>query len=98
MDKPEAKSILSAQLSEYRRRSYIELQDLLKSQETQEVTGESGTRYQLEFHAVWDSKPNCNLRVFGHIDDGGVRALFPFTDDFIVAPDGSFAGEGGRAI
>ncbi len=98
MDKREAKAILAGQLNEYRRRSHVELQALIESQETLEVTGELGTCYQLEFLAVWDSKPNGNLRVFGHIDDGGVRAFFPLSDDFIIAPDGSFVGEDSRAI
>ncbi len=97
MDKQEAKAILSVQLDEYRRRSYSDLRNLLESQETSEVTGDSGTRYQLEFYSIWDDQPVGNLRVLGSIDDGGVRAFFPITDDFIVAPDGSFVGEPDRA-
>jgi hypothetical protein len=27
------------------------------------------------------------------IDDGGWRAFLPWTDSFIIAPDGSFVGE-----
>ena len=34
-----------------------------------------------------------HLRVLGSIDDGGIRAFFPLTDSFIMAPDGSFIGE-----
>jgi hypothetical protein len=29
----------------------------------------------------------------GAIDDGGVRALMPLGESFILAPDGSFVGE-----
>lgn len=86
MDKQEAKAILAVQLVNYRGRSYTELQKLLKSQDTFELTGDSGARYQLEFYAVWDVNPGGNLRVCGCIDDGGVRAFFPLTADFIAAP------------
>jgi len=34
------------------------------------------------------------MRVFISIDDGGwQRIICPITDDFIIAPDGSFIGE-----
>jgi hypothetical protein len=98
VNKQEAKTILIAQLAEYRRRSYADLQDLLKSQDAFEITSGSGTRYQLEFLAVWDDKPGGNLRIFGHIDDRGIRAFRPLAECFIMAPDGSFVGEGGGAI
>lgn len=93
MDKREAKTILSARLAEYRHRAYTDLQKLLATQETCEGRGDSGTAYQLEFYALWDDKPCGNLRVFGCIDDGGIRASFPLTECFIVAPDGRFIGE-----
>jgi hypothetical protein len=31
--------------------------------------------------------------VLASIDDGGWSAFIPLTDDFIIAPDGSFVGE-----
>jgi len=58
-----------------------------------EVRGPSDASYQLEVEAVWDKRPVGNLRVFGHIDDGGLRAVLPLTEDFIMAPDGSFVCE-----
>jgi hypothetical protein len=94
MDKKEAKDILAKELELYRNRSYADLLYLLNTQDTMEVTGSSGVVYQLEFHAVWDSKKGGNLRVIGEIDDVGWRAFFfPLTDDFIIAQDGSFIGE-----
>jgi hypothetical protein len=33
------------------------------------------------------------VRVIGLIDDGGVRALVPVTNGFIVSPQGCFIGE-----
>ena len=93
MDKKEARAIVTAKLAEYRTQSYTELQRLLTTQDIFETTGKSGKWYQMEFYAVWDDKPNENLRVFGNIDDGGIRAFFPLGECFIMAPDGSFVGE-----
>lgn len=94
MDKAEAKGILAAEIEKLRANSYSELVErLLDSQDTLEVTAASGTWYQIELQAFWDDKPGGNLRVTGSIDDGGWRAYVPLTDDFILAPDGSFVDE-----
>jgi hypothetical protein len=93
MDKTEAKKILTEQLEQYRTRSYSELTQLINQPETLTVVGVSGTKYGLEFEALWDHKPGNDLRVIGTIDDGGLRALSPLTDDFIMRNDGSFVGE-----
>jgi hypothetical protein len=58
-----------------------------------EVAGPSGAIYQLEVQAFWDDKRSRHLRVLASIDDGGWSAFIPLTDDFIIAPDGSFVGE-----
>jgi len=58
-----------------------------------EVTGTSGTHYQIEVEIFWDNKPNGNARVLGLIDDGGIRAFLPLSEDFIMTPDGSFVDE-----
>ena len=55
MNREEAKGILSRELAAYRKRPYSELLYLLKSQDTKEVTGVSGKKYQLEFRAVLDA-------------------------------------------
>jgi hypothetical protein len=73
--------------------SYQTLQRLLMEQDCLEVRGPSGASYQIEVEAVWDDKAGGNLRVRVHIDDRGLRAFAPLTDDFIVAPNGSFVGE-----
>ena len=95
MDKKEAKSILSEYLSGYRSRSYAELAALaLAGQgQTREVVLPSGSRYQLEVQFFWDDGPDGDVRVLGSIDDGGIRAFIPITDDFILTPDGRFVGE-----
>jgi len=61
--------------------------------ETHEVTGKSGTVYQVQTEVVWDGKPERDIRVMAMIDDGGLAALKPMVDDFIVAPDESFVDE-----
>jgi hypothetical protein len=93
MDKTEAKKILTEQLEQYRKRSYSELTQLINEPETLTVIGGSGTKYGLEFEALWDHEPGKDLRVIGSIDDGGWRALSPLSDDFIMRNDGSFVGE-----
>lgn len=93
MDKSEAQAVLAKALGDYRKRAYGELLVLLRTPEVFEVTAESGAAYQLEVDATWDGEADGNLRVMGSIDDGGLSAFVPLTDDFIIAPDGSFVGE-----
>lgn len=94
MDESEARGILTERLGEYRRRSYEQLVSSIGESELVEVVGPSGARYQLEIESLWDDKKGGAVRVMGSIDDGSFRRAFmPFTDDFIIAPDGSFGGE-----
>ena len=73
---------------------YVDLASLVGGEPaTGEVLGEEGDRYQFEIEVVWDDKPSRDIRVIGAIDDGGIRAYFPLTNAFIMAPDGSFIGE-----
>ena len=93
MDSEEAKSVLTRELERYRATPYAELKPLLDDTAHIETTGPSGTNYQVEIYAVWDDKPNGNLRVFGAIDDySGWCAFMPLTDCFILRPDGTFVG------
>ena len=93
MNKDEAKKVLNTLLARYKAKTYSELQYLLNEQDTSEVIAESGTKYQLEIQAVWDDKKDGNLRVKGAIDDGGLRAFIPLTNDFIITPNGEFIGK-----
>ena len=93
MDKTEAKKILAEQIEQYRKKSHSALSRLIDQPETLTVVGVSGTKYELEVEALWDHEPGQDLRVIVAIDDGGLRALSPLTDDFIMRNDGSFAGE-----
>ena len=93
MNKDEALSLLATQLAEYRAWSHTALQQLLGNPAVKEVRGQSGVMYQIEIEAVWDREPGGPLRVLGAVDDAGWRAYAPLTDDFIMAPDGSFVDE-----
>lgn len=93
MNETEAKSILEQELGRYRKLSYPELLSLVDCIETFERLSPSGVTYQLEVEVFFDAESRRDLRVMGTIDDGGWRAWRPLSDDFIMAPDGSFVGE-----
>jgi protein associated with RNAse G/E len=90
MNKKEAQIVLGKILADYRKKTHRELLYLIKTQDTFEVVAESDTRYQIEIQAFWDDEKKKNFRVIGSIDDGGIRAFFPMTDDFIITRDGDF--------
>ena len=91
MDVTEAGGILEQQIGSLRERPYSELKQLVEARviQTLEIVGASGTRYNVEAQALWDSKKRDNIRVLASIDDGGTRAFHPVTCDFIKAPDGT---------
>lgn len=95
MNTTEARTFLTAEMKKYRVKTYGELVALIGNGQRTEVIGPSGVTYYLEVQAFWDNprKPNENLRVIGTIDDGGLRALAPISDDFIIAGSGAFVGE-----
>ena len=93
MDKAEAQSLLSQELSRYRVLPYAELFSLIDHSETVERTAPSGVNYQIEMQVFVDEMPLQTLLVMGSIDDGGWRAFSPLSDSFILCPDGSFVGE-----
>jgi hypothetical protein len=77
MDEEEAKRILDPHIRRLRKLPYSELVRYVKDIEAFEVTGESGTIYNLELQALWDSgKKAGNLRVMACIDDGRYRWRF----------------------
>lgn len=93
MNKTEARQLLLRHLTGYRNRSYGVLARLIGSLDVAEVTGPGAAMYQIEVQVLWDGKAGHDIRVIGGIDDGGLRALAPLTESFIMAPDGSFVGE-----
>jgi len=94
VNKDEARKIARARIDELRRLPWEELRErYLTRPETVEVSGPSGMTYQVETEAFWDSSKEGDLRVIVKVDDGGWRAFMPLSEDFILAPDGSFVGE-----
>lgn len=96
MDRDEALAIANERLEMLRQQSYQELQRLMTDPEVDQVIGPSGTRYFLEWQAVWDHKKGGDLRVIVDITDKEMRPfriIRPLTIGFIIAPDGSFVGE-----
>ena len=93
MNEVEALRLLQGQLRQWRKRSSAQLREEVSQSHRFEVTGESGTWYQIEVQVFWDDKPNGAIRVMASIDNGGWRALVPLNDDFILAPDGTFVDE-----
>jgi hypothetical protein len=93
MNKQEALQILRSHLERYRHQSYGELVGLIDKPQTGKLNGPSGTKYQTEVQVFWDDKPGEAIRVLGAIDDGGLSAFIPLTDDFILDRNGNFIGE-----
>jgi hypothetical protein len=84
MDSTEAGELLRASLDRYRAESYADLQTRVGSRETTAIMGASGKRYTIETQIVWDARPKGTIRVLGSIDDGGLRAILPLREDFLV--------------
>ncbi len=88
MDTREAKELLAQEISGIQDLAFPVLRELATVVQTKELTGPSGTRYQLEIKAFWDDKDKEHLRVSVAIDDRGIRAFMPMTADFITSPNG----------
>jgi len=94
VDKVEARSVALAKVTELRQMTWDELRSrYLKQPETVEVTAASGAVYQVESYALWDGAKERDLRVIVAVDDGGWRAFAPLSEEFIIAPDGSYVDE-----
>ena len=89
MNNSEARKILDEHLRQWEQRGYDELARLaaVTHIETPEQTGNSGTRYYMEIQFFWDSSPGGAVRVFGSIDDGGIRAYSPLSRCGLVYPE-----------
>jgi hypothetical protein len=94
MNHAEAMSLLGRELDRLRAEPYAALAARIDGDElTYDLSGETGTTYQVEVLFLWDSEPAGNVRVIGFIDDGGWRAFSPLTSSFIKAPDDTLVGE-----
>ncbi len=94
MDNQEARTIIVQELEAYRAKAYSDLVGMIDAEEIDyEKTAPSGVEYQIQIMALWDGKKGGDVRVMGNIDDGGLSAYSPLSEDFIKAPDGRFVGE-----
>jgi hypothetical protein len=88
MNKAEALSVLRSQLAAFASRSYSQLIALIGKPSGITVRAASGVEYQIEFNVFFDSGAHDDLRIVGSIDDGGWRAVVPFTKTLIMKPNG----------
>ncbi len=90
-----ARELLNAEIVRLKRLTWAEFAAKIKDVEVKEVKGPDGKLYCIEIEIFWDDprRPGANIRILAAIDDGGIRALAPMTDSFILAPDGHFVGE-----
>lgn len=94
MNKEEAKEIVLKELDKYRVQTYQQLTRLLDEQDDYAVVAPSGVEYQIEICAHYDDEEGGPIRVFGLIEDGsGFSSFSPYSEDFILSPDGKFIGE-----
>jgi hypothetical protein len=94
MNKSEARRIIIRELELFRKKLFSELTKMVDGEPyTKTVISDSGISYQVEIQAIWDDKPDGNVRVLGSIDDGGIRAFFPLTESFIKTPSDEFVDE-----
>jgi hypothetical protein len=82
-----------AALTAWRQRTYSELVAAVGQTIHIDAEAPSGVKYQIDIQPIWDDKSKGHIRVLGLVDDGGIRAFVPLSDDFIVAPDGTFVDE-----
>ena len=99
-----AYDFISKEITVLRAQTYADLVERIGKCEHKEFVGQDGNLYQLEIEVLYDSgglfglKRGSDIRVMVCADGGGVSAMLPVSDSFIMAPDGSFVGEsfGGR--
>jgi hypothetical protein len=89
----EWKALQAATLAKFRAMTYESLASKVDTCEMEESVGASGTKYSVQVSVFWDGRTGGDVRVICAVDDGGLSAIFPKSDDFIMAPDGSFVGE-----
>ncbi len=86
MKKKDLLQHLNLEIEQLKQRRY---EDLLKLTEEVEArqSGEGDSFYQVEIQAFCDDKTGT-LRVIVAMDDGGLRAFKPLTDDFLITRSG----------
>jgi len=93
MDKNEAKAIAESELESYRAMPYEQIAAKIGYPESFERPGSDGESYRVEFDCFYDDSYDRNIRVSCNVSYSGWTDFFPVSNDFIIAPDGSFVGE-----
>jgi hypothetical protein len=94
-DEREARRVLGAKVEQLRSLAYDELRRLKDSDNwrvAEDIDGPSGRSYQLETEVSWDDEAQRHLRVHVTLYEEGFASR-RLTDDFIMAPDGTFVDE-----
>ena len=106
---PEIRDLRTERLNEYRALGYSYLADAIRAAdgsgaalELLDVTSQDGGEFQIDVQALWDDKPNQDIRVIAEALPIPLRPLFGFipiyiggpSDAFIMRPDGTFVDEG----
>ena len=88
VDKKEAALIAEQELEGLRALGYSSLLERVEEMEHHQVTGSSGTVYNVETMVYWDARAGRALRVIAAVDDGrGWSTFHPLSRDFILEPD-----------
>lgn len=93
LNESEALEVLRPRLANFRSEPYSSLISRIDAEPITETIQVGEVMYQLGFLFVWDNRRGGNVRVIGMVDDGGIRAYHPLSDDFIKAPNEEFVGE-----
>ena len=93
MVKKTAKKVALKELEKYKDMSFQNLTSLLGKIQTYEVSWDDDQFYSIEIHAVWDDKPDGNLRIFCDVSKGIWSSMFPHTECLLITPDGNFIEE-----
>lgn len=89
MNKKEATKIINEVLESFKSKPYSELEEMVgESPVMNEIKAESGTEYQIEIIAYWDTKQGGDIRVLGSIDDMAQSDYDPLLKSFIMTPEG----------
>jgi hypothetical protein len=90
-----AYEFINEEISLLRLQSRSDLVAKIGKTERKEFLAHDGNRYLLETEVFWDSRKGGDIRVMVCADGGGVSAILPACNDFIMAPDGTIIGRPG---
>ena len=93
MNKAEARAIAERDLEFYRAMPYEEIANRIGAAESFERVSRQGEPYQIEFDFFYDAAEKQNIRVVGMVSYSLWTDFSPVSEDFIIAPDGTFISE-----